>query len=221
MTHISNMHRRAAVPFPEFKGERVYMRPITNEIVPADLSRWQATVDAMTTGIPTPEIMYLMVDQKSVKAGEIHRRPGMHVDGYWVGNGHNKHRVRPVTGHGPLPGVPGWGAWPETHSPGPSHIPSRGEWDVPKTWNTADFAEPETLLLASNAFGCRAFIGKCHGGIGDMGDCSGMDLSGFEIMPMDPGYCYAGSVGALHESVPTPVDSFRTVVRLNVPGVRV
>jgi hypothetical protein len=128
-----------------------------------------------------------------VKAGEIHRRPGVHVDGYWVGNGHNKHHVRPVV----------------------------GKWDTPKPWSTADFVEPETLLLASNVFGCRAFIGKCHGGVGDMGDCSGMDLSGFEILPMDPGYCYAGSVGALHESVPTPVDAFRTVVRLNVPGVRV
>lgn len=99
---VSNVQQRGFVPFPEFTGERVYMREFTKAAgLPPDLARWQDTVDAMLDGVDTSGPIFLMVDQAPVKVATTHRRPGLHVDGYWNpalyahghGGGHGGHRI--------------------------------------------------------------------------------------------------------------------------------
>jgi hypothetical protein len=80
--HLSTIERRRQVAFPAFTGERVYMEPIYNAKLPARLARWAITVDCMLAGL-VPRVMYLMVDQQALVGGQFHRRPGIHVDGYW------------------------------------------------------------------------------------------------------------------------------------------
>jgi len=80
----SNVQQRGAVKFPQFLGERVYMREFTKSGgLPNDLERWQGTIDQMLDGIDAPGSIFLMIDQAEVKAGASHRRGGVHVDGYW------------------------------------------------------------------------------------------------------------------------------------------
>lgn len=80
----SVMQKVGPVDFPAFTAERIYMREFRLETgLPEDLKRWQPTVDQMLVGVDTDGPIYLMVDQKFVAATTTHRRPGLHVDGYW------------------------------------------------------------------------------------------------------------------------------------------
>ncbi len=98
---LSNVQQRGRVAFPEFTGERIYMREFTKAGgLPRDLARWQETVDAMLDGVDAPGPIFLMVDQSRVIAGNAQRRPGLHVDGYWNpsiqahgGGGHGGHKI--------------------------------------------------------------------------------------------------------------------------------
>jgi hypothetical protein len=65
--------------------------------LPPDLARWQPTVDAMLDGIEAPRRIFLMVDQAEVSASSMHRRGGVHVDGYWQAEmGDHGHRIFPT-----------------------------------------------------------------------------------------------------------------------------
>lgn len=57
---------------------------LQSEGLPKNLARWQPTVDAMLVGIETNKPIYLMIDQGEVKAGQTHRRGGVHIDGNWI-----------------------------------------------------------------------------------------------------------------------------------------
>jgi hypothetical protein len=187
------------VEFPKFKGERHYMIPFTMEKgLPAELRHWQPTVDGMLKGIRTNAEMYLMVDQMEVAAGTPHRRPGVHVDGYWNpaiqahgDGGHHARRHTPAPRHGPTPG---------------RHI------------SAAPYKE--LLLLASDVEGCQAFTGKYERDfVADWrgGDCADLDVSNLIRIPMRANRCYVGDVFTLHESLPLMVDAKRTLVRINAP----
>lgn len=81
----SIVQQRGSVAFPQFMGERHHMRPFfTADGLPSDLARWQPTVDAMLDGIYTEGPVYIMIDEGVVKAGTTHRRPRMHLDGFWI-----------------------------------------------------------------------------------------------------------------------------------------
>ena len=81
---LSYVQKRGSVSFPEFTGEKVYMRKFYKYAgLPHDLRRWQQTVDMMLAEIESEEPIYLMIDQARLRAGDFHRRPGLHVDGYW------------------------------------------------------------------------------------------------------------------------------------------
>lgn len=124
----SIIRERNGVHFPAFNGEKHYMVPFLKRFgLPNDLSHWQETVDDMLDGIETDEPIYFMADQAFVKAGRPHRRPGVHVDGYWVpdlrghsGGGGSRHR-----GYDPLGGHKGVGR----HRGYGRH--ASGMWDVP------------------------------------------------------------------------------------------
>ena len=189
----SIIQERSPVTFPRFSGERVYMRPfLQSEGLPFDLSRWQPTVDAMLYGIATDGPIYLMIDQGMVRAGVTHRRPGVHIDGYWNPETGNHDDRQPAHFHG-------------------GYMSQRHITELSKTRH-------EAILLASDISACRGFIGEYDGIIGEGGDCSTFDLSSLEIVNFKSDRCYAGNVTALHESLPVPHDCLRTLVRLNVPG---
>lgn len=232
MKYISHIETRGMLAFPEFTGERVYMRGfLQRDGLPADLVRWRPVVDSMLDGIETDQPIYIMIDEGFVKAGSAQRREGLHIDGYWnpglqahgndSGGGHGGHRSAP-RGHGHAPpsghkSVPSGGhGW----SPPSGHgsTPWRRHGSGATTWDHADFKASEGLILASSVSAARGFVGEFVGPIGDGGDCSAIDLSGLQVMPMDAGVIYAGNVTALHESLPVDQDCFRQLVRLNVPG---
>lgn len=206
----SVVQARGSVRFPAFAGERVYMHPFTKSggLLPA-LARWQPTVDDMLAGVDTPETLFLMIDQASVKAGSTHRRAGVHVDGYWVPSaGGHKHSA---SCHGGGPSGP-------THCPTPRHRPGPGHKPRATTWADSRFDAPEGIILASTVSAARGFVGEYVGPVGEMGDCASVDVSGLEEMPMHAGRVYAGNVCCLHESLPVAADCLRTVVRINAPG---
>lgn len=207
----SKVSIRGRVTFPAFTGERVYMRSFTQrDGLPFDLARWQPTVDAMLDGIDASGPIYLMIDQAPVKAAVTHRRPGVHIDGYWhpTIQAHGEQQPYQREGH----------RWVPVPPKGP-HIIASGKWDTPSPgWKTIGSAK-ESIVLASDVVGCRAFVGKYDGEFGDGGDCSHIDTDHMDAVTFEPGRAYAGhAMRMLHESMPVTRDCLRTVVRLNVPG---
>lgn len=187
----SILEKRGAVTFPAFLGERVYMREFRKKDgLPADLARWQSTVDAMLSGVDVAGPVYLMVDQGLVKAGSTQRRGGLHIDGYWI-------------------------AESQCHG---SHSGRRVGWDTGPKWKHCDFSEPEAVILAGSVCASRALVGTYDGKIGDGGDCRHIDTEGLREVVLREGVAYAGNVSMLHESTPVVEDCYRTLVRLNVPG---
>lgn len=203
----SVLEGRGSVTFPKWRGERVYMQAITpGKPMPNGLGHWRDTVDQMLAGIDAPGPVYLMVDQAIVLPGDTHRRPGVHIDGYW-NPGLSTHS-NGGGGHGPAPSHRPW----SRHYPTPRHSSGAG------SWNTATFEAPEGIILATDVEASRGFVGKYTGPIGDMGDCSQVNLEALMAVPMKAGQVYAGNVNMLHESLPVLGGCQRTVVRLNVPG---
>jgi hypothetical protein len=192
MKNQSRVTQIGKVEFPAFLAERVYMREFRLETgLPSDLKRWQTTVDQMLAGIDTDEPIYLMIDQGVIKANTSHRRPGAHIDGYWI-------------------------AAKQRHGGGGGHA---SRWDNPSPqWNTCDFSKPEALILASDFCASRALVGEFEGAPGEGGDCSMLDLSELSEVRLQAGIAYAGNVTMVHESLPVAKDTVRTLVRLSVPG---
>jgi hypothetical protein len=205
MEYKSIIEQRGLVFFPEFTGERVYMRPFLKEKgLPKDLSRWQGTVNAMLDGIETDKPIYIMIDQTKVKKKNPHRRPGVHIDGYWGPSSKQQIEGHRGSRHIPIP--------TPRHNGGGSHQHGAS------SWADADFKEPEAIILASNIPGCKGYTGVFEGPVGEGGDCEHVDLSNMTSFVMRPNIVYAGNVCCLHESIPMDEERERTLVRLNVPG---
>lgn len=192
----STIVQGAPVSFPEFTGERVYMRRFERgALLPADLARWQATVDAMLVGVESDGPVFVMIDQMHVPAGTHHRRPGLHVDWYW----HDILQAHGSPGHAPYP--PGHGPRPQ-----PQHKPPTNP-------------QREAIVLAASTLGCRAYRGAFSGRPLDDGDAAHIDVSGLEAVDMSPDCAWICDAGAtLHETLPEARGALRTVVRLNVAG---
>lgn len=201
---IQSVIREAGVvQFPAFNSERHYMVPFFQRFgLPEPLRHWQRTVNDMLSSVDTDRPIYFMADQSKVVAGTPQRRPGVHVDGYWVpalkAHGGGRHRTIP------------------SHRGSPGHRGSH----MAAGWADVDFSEPEAIILASDVRACKAYVGEFGGIVGEGGDCSSQDLSGLSEVLLEPNRAYIGTVGTLHESLPVPTDCFRTLVRLNVPGYR-
>jgi hypothetical protein len=98
------------VTLPEYAGIRVMMMPFhTHDVrgsLPPDLARWAPVVERMATLSPDG-IGYLTIDEAIVRAGETHRRPGLHVDGVgpdgsaggWGGGGYAHSGMTMVSSH--------------------------------------------------------------------------------------------------------------------------
>lgn len=241
----SIVQRRGPVAFPEFTGERIYMHEFRKSSgLPPEYARWRETVEQMLTGIDTDGPIYLMVDQGMVAPGNTHRRPGVHIDGYWnpamLAHGFSYGHGYVPPSHGYIPPDPTPYSIPDVsvNIPGkkqkrktptlkiPEVIPPLPPLGIPHPkrkrkldgWGDATFDSPEGIILASDVRGCEALIGRYSGDIGDGGDCSGIDLSGLHRLTMDPSTVFAGNVCMLHQSLPMHAPTQRTLVRLNVPG---
>lgn len=209
---ISIAQERGAVPFPQVGLERVYMQPFfKKEGLPKQYQHWQPTIDAMLEGVDTEAPIYLMVDRGHVKAGTPHRRPGVHIDGYW-NPGKSEHGHNGVSAHGSGGGHRGNG-----HRSTPQDDRHGGSKHMAGGWVGATYEAHEGILLASDIQACRAFIGEYREPPKDGGDCSHVDTSSLIVVPFEAGKVYAGNVTMLHESLPVQQDCVRTVVRLNVP----
>ena len=180
------------ITFPTWLGEKIYMQEFKQSSgLPENLKqRWQDAVDAMLGNIKTDKSIFLMVDEGIVKVDNLHRRGGIHVDGYWHPNLGNH------GGHG-----------------GPYHLPKRGSHGGHRFVGHSS----EILCLASNVLASRAFSGEYEGEPKSGGDCSHIDVRNMDIIPIEPNRVYYGDTGALlHESIPVTSDCKRTVIRLNV-----
>jgi hypothetical protein len=89
----SKIEDKGSLHFPEFTGLRIMMMPLRLEdeaTIPEFMAQWRPAVRELI-GISTVKhgTAYLTVDEAVVRAGETHRRPGMHVDGVgaWGGGG--------------------------------------------------------------------------------------------------------------------------------------
>lgn len=238
--NLSLVQEAGKVIFPEFRNERIYMLPFTvKHGLPQELSHWQKTVDAMLDGVdvdPQQDI-YLMVDQKYVTQNEMHRRPGIHVDGYWIPSlnahgGGGSHNIPTPSGthntgfpreshHAPIIEKPS-GAHSNGFPRNSHHDPIQSPNSTPKkrlsgNQEYLDWA-PEALILASNIQASRAWNGLYDGEPLVGGDCSHIDVSGLEEILLKPDTVYRGNVTMLHQSLPMPFSGYRTLVRLNVPG---
>ena len=211
MKYQSKVVEAGSVLFPEFKNERVYMLPFfKKEGLPSHLARWQSTVDQMLQNIETDSPIYLMIDQSFVKAGTPQRRPGLHIDGYWIpeshshGQGGGRHSQNSVVYAG-------------THSNngGSRH---RSNKDMFQSWQDAEFKDHEALILASNISAARGFTGIYEGPIQEMGNCQNVSTNALNEVKLEANKAYIGNVTFLHESLPVENDCYRTLVRLNVPG---
>lgn len=199
-TYKSEIKELGQVTFPQFEGDKVYMHPFyKKEGLPVHLKHWQKTIDQMLKNVETDNVIFLMIDQAFVKAGAPHRRPGLHIDGYWnaAAGSHGGHQSNGRHGSG-------------------NHTSSLM---TESNWGTAEFKDAETIILASNVSAAKAYKGSYQGVIQDMGNCENISTQEMTEIPLQANIAYAGNVNFLHESVPVKEDCFRTVVRLNVPGI--
>lgn len=196
-------------------AEKHYMVPFhADRGLPSELFHWQPFVDVMLSGIHTEDVIYLMVDQDFVKAGTPHRRPGVHIDGYW----------HPATAWDPFPPshTPATGMHRPRHgyNPPPGHGPAH-RISSDGDWNNPDFSKDEAIILMTNIQAARGYAGEWDGFIGYGGDCSKVDVTLLDPVDFEANRAYIGNVSMLHQSLPVPVDCERTVIRLNCPGVKV
>ena len=224
--HVSRVAVGAPVTFPAWMGERHYMVPFTvREGLPAELARFAPTVEAMMSGLDVDpaQYNYIMIDEAEVRPGEFHRRPGVHVDGYWHpaaqchgGGGHGG------GGHGPSPGR--HGSTPGGHGSLPYYTPPAKGPGVRKVKRppTRKAHAGEALLLASSYSSAVAYLGTYWRNFEEAwrgGDCSELDLRHMAPVHLQAGVAYHLDVFTLHESLPVREATRRTLVQINVPGV--
>lgn len=84
----SSLKEVGELDFPNWSGTRIQMMPVMMsdpESIPANLGNWKdAFVRLCSFSKGAKGIGYLTIDERKVKAGEVHRRPGLHVDGMGV-----------------------------------------------------------------------------------------------------------------------------------------
>lgn len=59
-------------------------------LVDESLYPWRHTIAMMLAGTNAQGLGYIMIDQAELKKGDIHRRPGRHIDGAWNAQSNQK-----------------------------------------------------------------------------------------------------------------------------------
>lgn len=194
--------------FPSYKEERLYMHPFTNTL-PESLARWKETVEAMMQNIPDPGgVKYLTIDCSYVKAGQIQRRGGKHIDGNWVYDPGDEGLTIWDTGGGH------WGTEEPVWDTG------NGQWNTGgKTHHPAKWV-PTTggIIVASNNGGTAIYDGFSPDSVGKEGDCDHCDTSGMTVEGAVPRQVYWGNYHMIHEAMPVVFNTYRQFVRIIMPS---
>ncbi len=71
------------IEFPEYTGVRIMMMPFRlDDIRSVPIDAYKSLVSTIMQAVDSRVgVAYLTIDEAEVKAGETHRRPGLHVDG--------------------------------------------------------------------------------------------------------------------------------------------
>lgn len=87
MKWFSDVEAVGPVQFPKPERLRVLMMPFRfDNIGTVPFPQWRNAVLTMLSHVDWDGVGYLTIDERSVMDGEIHRRPGLHVDG-WAHDG--------------------------------------------------------------------------------------------------------------------------------------
>lgn len=82
----SKVDNLGSIQIPEYSNIRILMMPILLDdlgSIPGFLSNWTGFLDSLIGRSPCKTgTAYLTIDESQLKAGETHRRPGLHVDGW-------------------------------------------------------------------------------------------------------------------------------------------
>lgn len=197
----------AEVPFPNFSGLRILHMPIIlgeEDSIPKDLHGYLPLLEIAASKFPqhAGDVVYFTIDEKKLKTGQTHRRPGLHVDGW--------HKVK-VGEHYIGGGGGSWGG-------------GGGSWggasySVGSYKKTLD-NEGTGLLTAANKIGCRAWMKTYSGEPEAEGDCEHMR----SLFPkskgvlLQPNQLYWLNPLCVHESIPVTEDMDRQFVRISLPS---
>jgi hypothetical protein len=191
-----------ACTLPEFTGIRVLHMPVIlgdRKSVPEILSGYLPLLElcAEAESRHVAKVVYLTVDEKIIPAGESHRRPGLHVDG-WYKTEEN------VGTHAPMRGG-GWGGG------------GGGSWGGAGVLGD----EGTGLLTIASSPGCKAWKQDFQGEPNHEGDCEHMrpQCSEDHGEILKPGSLYWFSSLCVHESLRLSVERRRHFVRLSLPSM--
>lgn len=96
----SLIERGDPIQFPVWRGTQLYMAPFVGGKLPPGFEAYAPGVAAMLTHILPEGPVFVTIDEKELKAGQYHRRPGAHVDGVWnhtiMAHGKGHHIKSPV-----------------------------------------------------------------------------------------------------------------------------
>lgn len=190
------------VTFPEFSGIRIMMMPVefsNMDSIPNSLEGYKPMIEKLFNEVPDEKgVGYLTIDEKFLKKGETHRRPGLHVDGMFNGG------IKGGWGGG------GWG--------GSQPIPS-GSWGGGGGWGGSN-SSTGGFILASNVPGCRAWKQTVWSDPINDGECGHMEefLKDENSEVLKGGIAYWLNPMCVHESLPMDEDKQRQLIRLSFPN---
>lgn len=212
-TFESQIIRVGSIMFPQFAGVRIMMMPFRLESpadsIPDSLAAWREALGQLCRMGPAKKgVAYLTIDEALVRAGETHRRPGLHVDGI-----------------GPRLAAGSWGGggWaggdpsPDPKPEKPTEKPKKGGRTVR---TSAPWRERRGMIVAASHVGCRGWHQAFVGFPGSNGDCAHLAAqreSAKEVV-MRANQAYWCAPLAVHESLPVPVDVRRQFVRISMPN---
>ena len=172
----------------------LYMHPIDiseHAKLSAEYSKYNRVVNDMLSCLKNRQgEAFVTIDTRIVEAGSTHRRPGKHVDGNFIFDWQG-----------------GGGGW-LTGSEGRILSPKDHKKQYCDSENGA-------TLIVSDFIGCKAWEGEFNDYPKQGGDCSHIDTN--EGFYLKQSIVYLMNSTAIHESMPLPVTTKRTLVRITLP----
>lgn len=207
MTFTSEAYNVGVISLPAFDPElRILMMPYLlgdASSLPSFLGEWTDAIlslDCTFDGLDGT-LAYVTIDQKRLQAGETLRRPGVHVDSEVLPFAHpnapGPHGHRFKSGH--------------PNGPGPSH---------PTPWTPLQPAFTHGMVVASNAYGCDAWLGEFEGTPGPTGDCAHLvdQCTDDKRIALKPNWAYWMNGSCVHESLPMTEPTIRQWLRVTIPA---
>lgn len=193
MNLVSHARALNPVSFPIFELAKVRMAPTLakdiDQVVPK--SYGALAHQLVCDANLDPEMkLFVTIDEREVLMGTQHRRGGLHIDGQFLFS---------WGGGGWLNGVPGRMLSPDQH---------RAQYQ----------SNLGGMVIASNYYGCDAFLGEVKGIPGQGGDCEHLrdTLDTMERISMEPNRAYLTNSMCVHQSLPLDATIKRQLIRLTL-----